>query len=702
MSTPVRGGADGPLGYAPPRARQAGTARANTALDGNALPELTDKPPRIVASLRDEPDSAPREQDPVSPRAGASLREALSSRDSLAPRESSSSLRDALSSRDSDDPLAALSRDPLAALAPRDPLAPRENSLRDALSSRDGLSRAPLAPRETSLRDALSPRDGSPRDRLAGRDPLSRDAAALRPAVPQHEGLAARDPLSRDGGPLRTPAPPREGLAARDPLLRDAGPLRAPAPPRDGLAARGPLSRDAGPLRPPAAPRDGLAARDPLSRDAASLRAPALPRDGITARDPLLRDPAPPRAPVLPRDGLAAGRDAAAPQRDAFSLLDPQPFQDMGRRDAGLQGTRSGEVIPKSGPRTLLDEAADFGLAPAKENIARWEASPPPSRAPEATPWKRKKRTPEAVFEGDAAMRELRTRLAAAPSDQTPEPPLVPAKTPIIVSAVRLTGVVGLAAVGALGFLWITSPQGPRTASPQVAAAGEEVTRVSFLDTPASTTHRAAAATPAVPVERPPAPPSSSADAPYTVANLTGDAADKTVEPAVLPQPRMAGPPPARSRSVVLPSQPAPAPVVVAPPPPVQPVAIAPAAPPPVVAPAAPVSVAAVPAAMPAPTPAVVAAVQLGPDEINAMLVRARTFLSSGDVAAARVVLRRAAASDDAQATLALAGTYDPSVLKKLGILSFQADPNQARQWYSKAKQLGSTEASARLEQMAH
>jgi TPR repeat protein len=84
------------------------------------------------------------------------------------------------------------------------------------------------------------------------------------------------------------------------------------------------------------------------------------------------------------------------------------------------------------------------------------------------------------------------------------------------------------------------------------------------------------------------------------------------------------------------------------------------------------------------------------------MLVRARTFLSSGDVAAARVVLRRAAASNDPQATLALAGTYDPSVLKKLGIMSYQADAAQARQWYSKAEQLGSAEAAARLEQMTH
>jgi TPR repeat protein len=82
------------------------------------------------------------------------------------------------------------------------------------------------------------------------------------------------------------------------------------------------------------------------------------------------------------------------------------------------------------------------------------------------------------------------------------------------------------------------------------------------------------------------------------------------------------------------------------------------------------------------------------------MLVRARTFLSSGDVAAARVVLRRAARSDDPQAALALGGTYDPSVLKKLGIIAFHADPAQAREWYRKAAELGSADASLRLEQL--
>jgi TPR repeat protein len=92
--------------------------------------------------------------------------------------------------------------------------------------------------------------------------------------------------------------------------------------------------------------------------------------------------------------------------------------------------------------------------------------------------------------------------------------------------------------------------------------------------------------------------------------------------------------------------------------------------------------------------------VPLDRDEIDSMLVRARTYLSVGDIAAARVVLRRAAAGDDAQAALTLGSTYDPFVLKKLGIVRFHADPSLAREWYRKAAALGSADASLRLEHM--
>jgi Tfp pilus assembly protein PilF len=103
------------------------------------------------------------------------------------------------------------------------------------------------------------------------------------------------------------------------------------------------------------------------------------------------------------------------------------------------------------------------------------------------------------------------------------------------------------------------------------------------------------------------------------------------------------------------------------------------------------------PVSAPPPTPAVASPDQ---DEVAALLARARTYLAAGDVAAARLVLRRAAERDDAQAALALGGTFDPIVLKRLGIVNFHADPTQAQEWYRKAAALGSPDASLRLEQL--
>ena len=63
-------------------------------------------------------------------------------------------------------------------------------------------------------------------------------------------------------------------------------------------------------------------------------------------------------------------------------------------------------------------------------------------------------------------------------------------------------------------------------------------------------------------------------------------------------------------------------------------------------------------------------------------------------------MLRRAAETSDAQAALALGGTYDPGVLRKLGVLGFPGEVGEARVWYQKAAELGSAEAARRLEQL--
>jgi hypothetical protein len=91
---------------------------------------------------------------------------------------------------------------------------------------------------------------------------------------------------------------------------------------------------------------------------------------------------------------------------------------------------------------------------------------------------------------------------------------------------------------------------------------------------------------------------------------------------------------------------------------------------------------------------------QLDGEEIAVLLKRGKDLIATGDLAAARLVLQRAADANDVEATLALAATYDPYVLRELKVYSFAADAGMARTWYEKARQLGSSAALRRLEML--
>ena len=91
----------------------------------------------------------------------------------------------------------------------------------------------------------------------------------------------------------------------------------------------------------------------------------------------------------------------------------------------------------------------------------------------------------------------------------------------------------------------------------------------------------------------------------------------------------------------------------------------------------------------------------LDPNEIASSLKRGDALIASGDLAAARLVLRRAADAGDARAAMTLAETYDPAILEKLGVHGVVPDLAMARVWYEKAKQFGATEATQRLELLA-
>jgi hypothetical protein len=91
---------------------------------------------------------------------------------------------------------------------------------------------------------------------------------------------------------------------------------------------------------------------------------------------------------------------------------------------------------------------------------------------------------------------------------------------------------------------------------------------------------------------------------------------------------------------------------------------------------------------------------QLDREEVTVLLKRGKDLIANGDIAAARLVLQRAADANDVEATLALAATYDPYVLRELKVYSFAADAGMARSWYEKARELGSPTALRRLEML--
>jgi hypothetical protein len=92
---------------------------------------------------------------------------------------------------------------------------------------------------------------------------------------------------------------------------------------------------------------------------------------------------------------------------------------------------------------------------------------------------------------------------------------------------------------------------------------------------------------------------------------------------------------------------------------------------------------------------------KLTSEEFATLLKRGNDLIASGDLAAARLVLRRVAEAGDAGGALALARTYDPITLEKLQVHGLSPDLAMARHWYEKAKDLGSQDALRRLEILA-
>lgn len=85
-----------------------------------------------------------------------------------------------------------------------------------------------------------------------------------------------------------------------------------------------------------------------------------------------------------------------------------------------------------------------------------------------------------------------------------------------------------------------------------------------------------------------------------------------------------------------------------------------------------------------------------GDDEASRLIARASALIAQGNIGAARIVLERAVEMGNAEASFALAETYDPRILSSWGTYGTRGDVSKARELYGKATAGGIREAQDR------
>jgi hypothetical protein len=293
--------------------------------------------------------------------------------------------------------------------------------------------------------------------------------------------------------------------------------------------------------------------------------------------------------------------------------------------------------------RDAATDAADSAIA-ATEKLRSVLPPAPLLKEPD-----RRRRGP-APFEGDIALRELRARSPLDP-DAVPEPPVVGSRKSTFAVVARLSGAVGLAALAAVFFV---SGSGSRQ------DPADEGAKPFWSRLFGGNVMRETLSAPKVVAERKAEPVT---DRPVPMMERFA-AATPAAEPPVTA---------AQQAQALQPQAPQPQAQAAEPP----------AAPP-------------EPAAPPAFSPP-----SLDREEIAALYKRGEQLIQQGDIAAARLMFTRAASVGDARSALALGASYDPDVLRKLGVVGVAADAALAREWYAKASGYGSREAAQRIELMA-
>jgi hypothetical protein len=93
--------------------------------------------------------------------------------------------------------------------------------------------------------------------------------------------------------------------------------------------------------------------------------------------------------------------------------------------------------------------------------------------------------------------------------------------------------------------------------------------------------------------------------------------------------------------------------------------------------------------------------VQVDRERAESLLDRGRKLLASGNIASARLFFERAADAGLADGALAMGDTFDPIELGRLNAVGIHPDPNEARRWYERARELGAaSQADRRLQRL--
>jgi hypothetical protein len=294
------------------------------------------------------------------------------------------------------------------------------------------------------------------------------------------------------------------------------------------------------------------------------------------------------------------------------------------------------------GPLTYAPKRPRLPRADPDKELGKLNAAPA-SKTTESPdpPWLRKDRP--GAFVADLDSVELRNRLGR--DDRVLEPPL-PDSSGSMLTAAQLVTLVAVMAVGvtagAMGYRWSMVPPTSSTQQ-QPAHRGAKIVDMTALASPA-------------PVESPQPPRRN---------NDQHDAQLATTGLASWPFPSPASTPPA-------------------------PTSTAPTS-------TAPLGGQGLPEPAAAPSPQ-----QPNAGQIAVMVKRGGEFMANGNIGAARVMLRPAAEAGNARAAFALAETYDPFVLERLGAKGgITSDVELARRWYEAAKNLGSATAPDRLVALA-